>query len=278
MFTSTAEHDSFLVENWDTDTLIIHLEEQKLKLDDDDFKILRNEKITGQTFLDMTEEKLRSYGLKGGPAMSLAKEAKALKDNTKRPFSTYKTLKDLSEVLRKYGIDSNDIKKIPPFEPEPVKIDDEDEELKQCITEIKRRMGIIGSVTGSNEAVRCEYISPILYASIYIAKRITKKGISLDPQFEVVGEEASGRVDYAIKKVIDVVNEELIAITEGKQKDLVAGFMQNIMQLESSHHTNTRKRKSSVAFDDEFDYLYGIVTTGRVFGSCVILLPIVYIY
>ncbi len=54
-----------------------------------------------------------------------------------------------------------------------------------------------------------------------------------------------------------------LAITEGKQKDLVAGFMQNIMQLESSHHTNTRKRKASVAFDDEFDYLYGIVTTGR---------------
>ena len=159
--------------------------------------------------------------------------------------------------------------KIPPFEPEPVEIDDEDEELEQCITEIKRRMGIIGSATGRSEAVRCEYISPILYASIYIAKRITKKGITMDPQFEVVGEEASGRVDYAIKKVIDVVNEELIAITEGKQKDLVAGFMQNIMQLESSHHTNTRKRKASVAFDDEFDYLYGIVTTGRDFQSFV---------
>ncbi|RIA82808.1 hypothetical protein C1645_862040 [Glomus cerebriforme] len=121
-------------------------------------------------------------------------------------------------------------------------------------------MGIIVSATGRNEAVRCEYIFPILYA-IYIAKRITKKGITMDPQFEVVGDEASGRVDYAIKKVIDVVNEELIAITEGKQKDLVAGFMQNIMQLESSHHTNTRKRKASMAFDDEFDYLYGIVTT-----------------
>ncbi|PKK77610.1 hypothetical protein RhiirC2_731581, partial [Rhizophagus irregularis] len=40
---------------------------------------------------------------------------------------------------------------------------------------------------------------------------------------------------YVIIKVIDVVNEELVAITEGKQKDLVAGFMQNIMQLESSH-------------------------------------------
>ena len=36
--------------------------------------------------------------------------------------------------------------------------------------------------------------------------------------FEVVGKEASGRVDYAIKKVIDVVNEELIAITEENKR------------------------------------------------------------
>ena len=169
--------------------------------------------------------------------------------------------------MRKYGIDTNDIRKIPPFVPEPVKIDDEDEELEQCITEIKRRMHLIGSTTSSNEAVRCEYISVILYASIFIARRITEKRITIDPQLEVVGEEATGRVDYAIKKIIDVVNEELIAITEGKQKDLVAGFVQNVMQLESSHHTNTRKRKASVAFDDEFDYLYGIVTTGMIFFS-----------
>ena len=76
-------------------------------------------------------------------------------------FSSYKTQKDLREVLSKYGIDtSNDIKKIPSFVPgklgvmnmlllrisltrffiEPVKIDNDDEELEQCITEIKRRM------------------------------------------------------------------------------------------------------------------------------------------
>ena len=60
---------------------------------------------------------------------------------------------------------------------------------------------------------------------------------------------------------------EVVSHNRGKQKDLVAGFMQNIMQLESSHHTNTRRRKASVAFDNEFDYLYGIVTTGRAFWS-----------
>ncbi|PKC57294.1 hypothetical protein RhiirA1_498473 [Rhizophagus irregularis] len=57
-----------------------------------------------------------------------------------------------------------------------------------------------------------------------------------------------------------VVNEELISVTEGKQKDFVAGFME-LMQLESSYQTNVRKRKASEAFNDEFDYLYEIVTT-----------------
>ena len=120
-------------------------------------------------------------------------------------------------------------------------------------------MGIIGSATGSNEAVCCEYISPILYASIYKSLR---KELPWTPSSKLQAKQ----VDYTIKKVIDVVNE-LIAISEGKQKDLVSGFMQNIMQLESSHHTNTRKGKASVAFNDEFNYLYGIVTTGRAFRS-----------
>ena len=129
-------------------------------------------------------------------------------------------------------------------------VDNDDASLQQCIAEIKLHLTNVKSMTDANEATRCEFISPILHASIGIARRLTNKEINIEFQRDISGEEASGRVDYAIKKVIDVVNEELIAITEGKQKDLVAGFMQNIMQLESSHHTNTRKRKASVAFDD----------------------------
>ena len=55
--------------------------------------------------------------MKLGPAKTLAKFAKECKEKKLRAFSTYKTKKDLSEVLRKYGIDSNDIKSIPPFKP-----------------------------------------------------------------------------------------------------------------------------------------------------------------
>src|SRR3954471_22328141 len=122
----------------------------------------------------------------GGPAKRLVKFAKECKDKKLRSFSSYKTKKELGEVLCKYGIDSNEITKIPPFEPEPVEIDDEDEELEQCITEIKRRMGIIGSATGRNEAVRCEYISPILCASIYIGKIYSQRTASLLPVAEPI--------------------------------------------------------------------------------------------
>ncbi|PKY27410.1 hypothetical protein RhiirB3_443114 [Rhizophagus irregularis] len=83
-------------------------------------------------------------------------------------------------------------------------------------------MGIIGSAKSSNEAVRYSYIEAILLSAIYIVKDITRQRISLEPQFEV----------------IDVLNEELVCITEGKQN-----------------------QEASEAFDDDFDYLYGIVTT-----------------
>src|SRR3954471_1072785 len=104
MSTLTAEHDSYLVENWDTETFIIHLKEQNLKFEEKHYDILRNEEITKQNFFDMTEEKFCSYGLKGGPAMRLAKVAKTFKEKPKRAFSSYKSL---SEMLAKYSIDSN---------------------------------------------------------------------------------------------------------------------------------------------------------------------------
>ncbi|GBC08373.1 hypothetical protein RclHR1_08070007 [Rhizophagus clarus] len=50
----------------------------------------------------------------------------------------------------------------------------------------------MGSILAdSNEAMRCEYISAILHASLYIVKRITDKELTLTPQLEIVGEETS---------------------------------------------------------------------------------------
>ena len=52
-----------------------------------------------------------------------------------------------------------------------------------------------------------------------------RKRVHFDPQLEVVGEENSGRVDYAIKAL-----EELICITEGKLHQVAMGFAQNLVQ------------------------------------------------
>ncbi|CAG8538770.1 15042_t:CDS:2 [Acaulospora morrowiae] len=231
MSISTTEHDTYLVENWDTETLVLHLQEQGLKLDDEDFAIIRKEKIDGQVFLDMTEEKFRSYGLAGGPAMKLTKEAKALKTMPIRPFSSYNSLK---EVLAKYGIDDNRITTIPQFTPDIHKLDDNDEEFLHCIKEIKHRLGNMGTVADSNEVMRCSYIESILHASVRIVMHLTEKGLILIPQLEVSGSESHDRVDYAIKKILDTLIEKIICITECKQNQAGVGIAQNLMQCESS--------------------------------------------
>ena len=116
MSTSTAEHDSYLVENWDTETLIDYLKEQNLKLDDDDLGILRKQKVDSQAFLELTEEKLLAlpYNFSGRPAIKLAKEIKTLKEKPKCAFFSYRSL---SEVLAKYDINNDSITSIPQFAP-----------------------------------------------------------------------------------------------------------------------------------------------------------------
>jgi len=70
----------------------------------------------------------------------------------------------------------------------------------------------MGPVVDSNEAMRCEYISTILHTAVSILDDLV-----ITPQANIIGEENTGRVDYAIKKIISEMLEEIIFITEGKQ-------------------------------------------------------------
>ncbi|RHZ62872.1 hypothetical protein Glove_334g15 [Diversispora epigaea] len=92
-----------------------------------------------------------------------------------------------------------------------------------------------------------------------IVRRLTnEEKIYPSYQKDVSGEEALGHVDYAIKG-----NEDLMCIAEGKPRNVEIGYLQNIMQLESVYHTNKKKRTADQAFrNDDYDYLYGIVSTG----------------
>ena len=106
------------IKKYDTAKLIEYLQGQKnLELSETAIKILEKEELNGGDFFDMTEEKYMQDGLARGPAMRLMKFAKECKDKKLRAFSSYKTKKELSEVLEKYGIVSGDITRIPQFIP-----------------------------------------------------------------------------------------------------------------------------------------------------------------
>ena len=145
----------------------------------------------------MTKEDFQSYGLKGGPAMRLAKEAKTLKEKPKRAFSSYLSL---SEVLAEYGFDDDDIDSIPLFEPQIHEIQDDNEVFKRCMEEILGRLRSYGTLQpDSLEAMRNKYVVALLHASIHIVMDETSKELSMRPQYGIVGEESRGRVDFAIK-------------------------------------------------------------------------------
>ncbi|GBB91237.1 hypothetical protein RclHR1_01840034 [Rhizophagus clarus] len=224
------------IKEYNTAKLIEYLRGQGLNLVKDDFDIIENERVGGQDFLNMTKQDFRDYGMKGGPAMRLAKFAKECKDKKLRSFSSYKTKKDLKKVLAKYGVEDGRITDIPQFTLKPHNIDDKNEALVHCLKDIRLRLRNMGPVVESNEAIRCEYISVILHACINIVRELTGKKISLNPQFEVVGEKNTGRVDYAIKAL-----EELICITEGKQYQIAIGFAQvNRISCTSRNPLNIR--------------------------------------
>jgi len=56
-------------EGWNTEMLINFLQQRNLSLDEKDFKILKDEKIDGLVFLDITEERMLKIGLKMGPVI-----------------------------------------------------------------------------------------------------------------------------------------------------------------------------------------------------------------
>ncbi|GBB86868.1 hypothetical protein RclHR1_01330022 [Rhizophagus clarus] len=63
---------SDVVKDFNTEELIEYLGRKDLKLDENDIKILRKEKISGLAFLKLTKENFRSFGLTLGPATVLA--------------------------------------------------------------------------------------------------------------------------------------------------------------------------------------------------------------
>ncbi|PKK64658.1 hypothetical protein RhiirC2_756372 [Rhizophagus irregularis] len=183
-------NDSYLVENWDTEALIDFLKEQTSSSTTMTWEYFATKRLLAKTFLDMTEEKFRSYGLKGGPAMRLAKEVQTLKEKPKRAFSSYLSL---SEVLAEYGYDSDGIDSIPLFSLPTYEIQDENKIFKRCMEEVLGRLRTYGTLQpDSLEAMRNEYVVALLHAGIHIVMDITNKDLSMKPRYGIIGEESRG--------------------------------------------------------------------------------------
>ncbi|RHZ85356.1 hypothetical protein Glove_66g167 [Diversispora epigaea] len=100
--TSTTEQKPApeVVQKYNTEQLITFFcEKEDLQLDDDDYAILRNEKITGRDFLNTTKQ---DYGMKGGPATRLADFAKEIKGEQPGAEPPNKRVKIADDDLNKF--------------------------------------------------------------------------------------------------------------------------------------------------------------------------------
>ena len=183
------------VKKYDTVKLIEFLRERGLGLDEDDEKIIRNEKIVGHDFLKITKQDFKDINMEA--RLRFADFAKDCKNKKLKAFSSYKSLK---EVLARYGIGSDGTDTIPLFSLQTHEIQDTNKHFEHCVENILFRMKHYGSlVLDSLESMRNEYVSTILHTSLHIAGDATRKEFSMRPEYEIIGDESCGRVDYAIK-------------------------------------------------------------------------------
>src|SRR3954452_22626888 len=135
--------------------------------------------------------------MKLGPVIRLVNFTKEYKNKKLKAFSSYKSLK---EVLKKYGIDSNGTDTIPLFSLQTYEIQDSNKHFEHCMAEILVRLKNYGSlVVDSLEAMRNEYVVAILHTAINITRDSTGEELSMRPEYEIIGDESTGRVDFAIK-------------------------------------------------------------------------------
>jgi hypothetical protein len=195
------------IKKYKTEALIEYLrKEEDLDLEEEDFEIIRKQRVNGRDFLKTTKEEFLSYGMPSGPAKRLADFAKDCKDKKLKAFSSYKTKADLEKVLQEdYKISSGDITLIPQFKPATCPVDEKSPEFKLCIDDI--------------------LLSTILHTALTLLE-----GLIITPQMKITGEINTGRVDYAIKKILDDLLEEIICITEGKQNQAY-GYLPKLIAM-----------------------------------------------
>lgn len=100
------------IKSWSPEKVIKFLESKKgeLSLNENHIKIIENEEISGLALLSLTNEHLRSFGLKGGPSIIILELIKNLKNEEKtsnaqevRLNALEDKLTSVEELLQKSG-------------------------------------------------------------------------------------------------------------------------------------------------------------------------------
>ena len=86
------------IKKYDTAKLIEYLQGQGLGLSETAIKILEEEEVDGCAFLKMTKQDFRDINVKGGPAVKLVEFAKECKEKKLKPFSSYRSLKEVGKI------------------------------------------------------------------------------------------------------------------------------------------------------------------------------------
>jgi hypothetical protein len=90
-----------VIKDYNTEELIDYLDRSNLKLDKNDFAILRKQKIAGRDFLKTTKDEFLSIGFALGPAKRLAEFVEDLNETKLQAFSSYKKVEQLKELLKR---------------------------------------------------------------------------------------------------------------------------------------------------------------------------------
>ncbi|RHZ71752.1 hypothetical protein Glove_253g30 [Diversispora epigaea] len=86
------------LKNYNTNDLVVFLQNADLKLDDDDLNIIRDKKVTGRVFFKLNENKLEEWGLPGGSALAITDLINEFKSKEKKPLNKRMKVENVENV------------------------------------------------------------------------------------------------------------------------------------------------------------------------------------
>ncbi|RHZ63160.1 hypothetical protein Glove_332g6 [Diversispora epigaea] len=180
-------------------------------------------------FLETTKEEFRSYGLKAGPAKRLSKFVEDLNEQKLRAFSSYKSIEELKKVLKlmvkKLYVSNNST---------------------QCL--------ILEEMALTSDTICFSLVFEEIDDNDKALKQCMKDITLRLSNLETMQSNANEVTRCVFMTSILNASLAIVRRLTNEEKIYIACFC--------AYHTNKKKRTADQAFrSDDYDYLYGIVST-----------------